>query len=105
MQSGESPFIQEKARLCFSREAVSEEEGTFQRGIIPWRPQIKYLGVILDSQVNCGAHMHRVLGRPMSGTVYSIMIGRGKLDSSHKIRIYKTVVIPATTHMNKLQPF
>ncbi|GJQ70864.1 hypothetical protein Trydic_g784 [Trypoxylus dichotomus] len=53
----------------------------------------------------------------MSGTLHPLLIGRGKLDPSHKIRIYKTVLRPivtyasavwatvATTYMNKLQAF
>ncbi|GJQ69715.1 hypothetical protein Trydic_g22286 [Trypoxylus dichotomus] len=53
----------------------------------------------------------------MSGTLYPLLLGRGKLDPSRKIRIYKTVLRPivtyasavwataATTHMNKLQTF
>ncbi|GJQ73862.1 hypothetical protein Trydic_g18799 [Trypoxylus dichotomus] len=59
-------------------------ELTFQGGIIPWRPQIKHLEVILDSRVNCGAHIHCVLDcrRQMSGTLYLLLIGRGKLDPS-----------------------
>ncbi|GJQ81710.1 hypothetical protein Trydic_g9151 [Trypoxylus dichotomus] len=81
---------QRRLLLCFSREAVSEEEGTttqpnFQGGIISWEPQIKYLGVIFDSRMNCGAHIHRILhrGRQMSGTLYPLLIGRSKLDPSH----------------------
>ncbi|GJQ81186.1 hypothetical protein Trydic_g23355 [Trypoxylus dichotomus] len=53
----------------------------------------------------------------MSGTLYQLLMGRGKLDSSRKIRIYKTVLRPIvtyasplwaiglTSHMNKLQMF
>ncbi|GJQ75506.1 hypothetical protein Trydic_g17593 [Trypoxylus dichotomus] len=68
-------------------------ELTFQGGIISWQQQVKYLGVTLDSRVNWGAHIHRVLdrGRQMSGTLYPLMVGLGKLDPSLKIRIYKTV--------------
>ncbi|GJQ64827.1 hypothetical protein Trydic_g7004 [Trypoxylus dichotomus] len=67
-------------------------ELTFQGGIVLWRPQIKCLGVTLDSRVNWGADIHRILdrGRQMSGILYSLMMGRGKLDPSLKIRIYRT---------------
>ncbi|GJQ71299.1 hypothetical protein Trydic_g11036 [Trypoxylus dichotomus] len=48
----------------------------------------------------------------MSGTLYALMAGRGKLDSSLKIRIYKTVLRPiityasaAPTHIRTLEGF
>ncbi|GJQ75249.1 hypothetical protein Trydic_g9848 [Trypoxylus dichotomus] len=49
---------------------------------IPWRRQIKHLGVILDSRVNGRTHIRRVLncGRQMSGTLHPLLIGQGKLD-------------------------
>ncbi|GJQ73393.1 hypothetical protein Trydic_g13758 [Trypoxylus dichotomus] len=113
----------ESTALLFSRSGLrirrhgNPAELTFQGSIIPGRPQIKYLGVILGSQVNWGAHTRRVLDPrfQMSGTLHPLLIGRGKLNTSRKIRIYKTVLRPiatyasavwvtaATTHMNKLQ--
>ncbi|GJQ79382.1 hypothetical protein Trydic_g16241 [Trypoxylus dichotomus] len=53
----------------------------------------------------------------MSGTLYPLLMGRGKLDPSLRIRIYKTVLRPiitytstawvttVTTHINKIQTF
>ncbi|GJQ79526.1 hypothetical protein Trydic_g16373 [Trypoxylus dichotomus] len=54
----------------------------------------------LDSRVNWAAHIHRVLdrGRQMLGTLYPMMAGRGRLDPSLKVRIYKTVLKPAITY-------
>ncbi|GJQ80730.1 hypothetical protein Trydic_g9325 [Trypoxylus dichotomus] len=63
------------------------------------------LGVILVSRVIWGAHIHRVLdrGRQMSETLYPLLIGRGKLDLSHKIRIYKTVLRSIATYASAYQ--
>ncbi|GJQ87472.1 hypothetical protein Trydic_g23135 [Trypoxylus dichotomus] len=111
MQGGESPPGSGLPRRKYGNLA----ELTFQGGIILWRPQIKYLGVILDSRVNREAHIHHVLdrGRQIFGTLYPLLIGRGKLDLIRKIRIYKPIVTYAsavwatatTTHLNKLQTF
>ncbi|GJQ79545.1 hypothetical protein Trydic_g16392 [Trypoxylus dichotomus] len=92
---------------------------TFQRGIIPWQREVTYLGVTLNSRVNWAAHIHRVLdrGRKMFGTLYPMIVGRGRLDASLKVRIYKTVLRPAITfasavwasasptHIRKLEAF
>ncbi|GJQ65109.1 hypothetical protein Trydic_g7254 [Trypoxylus dichotomus] len=73
---------------------------TFQGGIIPWQREVTYLGVTLDSRVNWGAHINRVLdrGRKMFGTLYPMMAGGGRLDPSLKVRIYKTVLRPTITY-------
>ncbi|GJQ83045.1 hypothetical protein Trydic_g20060 [Trypoxylus dichotomus] len=85
----------------FPKKKARQLSRTFQGGIIPWRPQIKYL---VNPRVNWRAYIHRVLdrGREISRTLYPLLIGRGKLHLSSKIRIYRTA---ATTHMNKLQAF
>ncbi|GJQ65088.1 hypothetical protein Trydic_g7236 [Trypoxylus dichotomus] len=86
-------------RVSGESAVYSGKSTSVQGGIIPWRPQIKYLGFILDSRVNWGAHIHRVLdrGHQMSGTLYPLLIGRGKLDPSRKIKIYKAVLTPIIT--------
>ncbi|GJQ76647.1 hypothetical protein Trydic_g15507 [Trypoxylus dichotomus] len=89
---------------------------TFQGGIIPWKREVTYLGVTLDSRVNWAAHLHRVLdrGRKMFGTLYPMMDGGGRLDPSLKVRIYLRPAITyasavwataSPTHIRKLQAF
>ncbi|GJQ65054.1 hypothetical protein Trydic_g7207 [Trypoxylus dichotomus] len=53
-----------------------------------------------DSRVNWGAHIQHALdqGPQLSGTLYPLLMGRGKPDISLKIRIYKTVLRPIITY-------
>ncbi|GJQ79638.1 hypothetical protein Trydic_g16479 [Trypoxylus dichotomus] len=50
------------------------------------------------------AHIHRVLdrGHQMLATLYPMMAGRGKLDPSLKVRIYKTVLRPTITYASAM---
>ncbi|GJQ79385.1 hypothetical protein Trydic_g16244 [Trypoxylus dichotomus] len=108
-------YPEKSAAVLFSiggrrrRKHGNPAELTFQGGIIPWLQQVKYLGVTLDCRVNWGAHIHRVFDRgcQMPGTLYPLMVGRGKLDPSLKIRIYKAAVwaTAAPTHIKKLETF
>ncbi|GJQ65696.1 hypothetical protein Trydic_g7781 [Trypoxylus dichotomus] len=112
MRSGESQkhspaFLEKRAPKKKARQP-SRTSNTF-----------KYRGVILDYRVNWEAHIHRILDRErqMFGTLYPLLIARGKLDPSRKIRIYKILLrlivtyasaiwlTATTTYMNKLQTF
>ncbi|GJQ86488.1 hypothetical protein Trydic_g10390 [Trypoxylus dichotomus] len=95
MQSGESSSIQGKARP--KKKA--------------WQPRRTYF----PRRHNLLATSDQIHG--MLGTLHPLLIGRGKLDPSRKIRIYKTVLrlivkyalaawaAAATTHINKFQTF
>lgn len=84
---------------------------------IPWRNQVKYLGVTLDSKLTWGPHIDSCTNRAKAATaaLYPLINRRSKLSVDNKLRIYKSIIRPsmtyaatvwgyaADTHMKKLQ--
>ncbi|GJQ87758.1 hypothetical protein Trydic_g10067 [Trypoxylus dichotomus] len=79
-------------------------ELTILGGVVPWHSQTKYLGLTMDSRLNWGAHINRVIdrGRQMAGTLAPLMNGRSKLDPARKIQLYKAVLRPTVTYASSV---
>lgn len=84
---------------------------------VPWKSEIKYLGVTLDRRLTFGSHVTAVTrrARQMMAALSPMINRRSKLNPACKIKLYRTIVRPTMTyasaawattakcHMNKLQ--
>ncbi|GJQ75498.1 hypothetical protein Trydic_g17585 [Trypoxylus dichotomus] len=97
---GKSTAILFSGSGCRLKKHGNPTELTIQGGIVPWHSQAKYLGITLDSRLNWGAHIHKIIdrGKQMAGTLAPLMNGRSKLDLARKIQLYKTVLRPTVTY-------
>lgn len=111
----------EKSTALFMarRRLVPQGQVTMEGRPIPWRDDVKYLGVKLDKRLNFHAHVDYALskGRMIAGHLNPILGRRSKMSIRNKLLIYKTIVRPAITygspawghatdpHLRKLQRF
>lgn len=67
---------------------------------LPWLPEAKYLGVVLDSKLTWKSHIELMANRAKAALVslYALINRRSKLDPLRKIRLYKAVIRPTMTY-------
>lgn len=68
--------------------------------VIPWKSQVKYLGVILDRGLSFAPHIKAVRNRAafILGRLYYLIGKQSKMSLRHKTTIYKACVRPIMTY-------
>jgi Reverse transcriptase (RNA-dependent DNA polymerase)/Endonuclease-reverse transcriptase len=67
---------------------------------IPWLPEVKYLGLILDSKLNWSKHIKHITNKCNNAIclLYPIINRKSKLTSKNKLLLYKTILRPLITY-------
>jgi hypothetical protein len=65
--------------------------------VIPWKTEVKYLGIKFDNHLRFNAQVEHVKTRAQTvrGKLNSLVCRRSKLSTKNKITIYRTIVRPA----------
>lgn len=67
---------------------------------IPWQPQVKYLGVILDSRLKFTQHLNYTIqkGKMVSAKLHSLLCRSSKMSPLNKFAIYRSIIRPAIAY-------
>lgn len=68
--------------------------------VIPWKSQVKYLGVIFDSRLTFAPHIQAIRNRAafILGRLYHLVGRRSKMSLRNKTTIYKACIRPVMTY-------
>lgn len=105
------------AILFTKRRHTADENVSIFGGVIPWRSEAKYLGVVMDQKLTWEKHVNACTVRAKKGmaALYPLLNRNSKLSTNNKLRIYTAVIRPtmtyastawgyaAPTHLSKLQ--
>lgn len=67
---------------------------------IPWKDQVKYLGVILDKRLSFIKHVDYALskGKMAAARLYPLTCRKSKLSIRNKLKLYKSIIRPMMTY-------
>jgi hypothetical protein len=107
----EAILFTNKRSTCYTNPIIINNKA------IPWAPQVKYLGLIMDSKLTWSKHIKHISNKTniAISILYPLINRHSKLSSHNKLTIYKSIIRPiisygcpawttlANTHSHKLQ--
>jgi hypothetical protein len=92
---------EKSSALLITRRYVAREGQVRMFGEdIPWKGQVKYLGVVIDKRLAFIPHVNYAVGKGkmVTGQLSPLTCRRSKMSIKNKLVLYKSVVLPTMTY-------